>query len=229
MRRVLVESEGRNEAMEADGAEGKPTIECREDGPYVIRDLRTLTDSKGQEIATKPVVALCRCGGSSTKPFCDGTHARNGFKSEKLPRRVPDRRDTYVGKGVTIYDNRSICAHAGFCTDGLPAVWRLKQEPWIDPDGGDVAAIIETIKACPSGALSYSIDDTEYRDQDRPPAIQVTKNGPYRVTGGVDLKGRPGGEGASREHYTLCRCGGSKNKPFCDGTHWYIEFHDDRN
>jgi CDGSH-type Zn-finger protein len=215
--------------MEDDGTERKPTIECRVNGPYIVNDLRTLTNSKSQAIATKRVVALCRCGGSGNKPFCDGTHARNGFKSEKLPGGVADRRDSYVGKGITIHDNRGICAHAGFCTDRLQAVWRLNQEPWIDPDGADVAAIVETIKTCPSGALSYSIDITELRDQDRPPSIEVTRNGPYRVTGGVELKGEDRGEGASREHYTLCRCGGSKNKPFCDGTHWTIKFHDDRN
>ena len=215
--------------MEGEGTERTPTIECRENGPYIANDLRTLTNSKSQAIATKRVVALCRCGGSGNKPFCDGTHARNGFKSEKLPGRLADRRDNYRGNGITIHDNRGICAHAGFCTDRLQAVWGLNREPWIDPDGADVAEIIETIKACPSGALSYSTDDTEHRDLDRPPAIEVTRNGPYRVTGGVGLRGEDRSEGASREHYTLCRCGGSKNKPFCDGTHWYIKFQDDKN
>ena len=69
----------------------------------------------------------------------------------------------------------------------------------------------------------------EHRDQERPPAIFVSKNGPYVVTGGPELVGEPRGEGASEEHYTLCRCGGSKNKPFCDGSHWHIEFEDDKN
>jgi CDGSH-type Zn-finger protein len=56
--------------------------------------------------------------------------------------------------------------------------------------------------------------------------ITVTNDGPYAVTGGVELAAVPFGDGASREHYTLCRCGGSKNKPFCDGTHWSIGFKD---
>ena len=59
--------------------------------------------------------------------------------------------------------------------------------------------------------------------------IMVSKDGPYRITGGIELKDESMGEGASREHYTLCRCGGSKNKPFCDGTHWYIKFKDEKN
>lgn len=206
-----------------------PQIECRENGPYLVRGLDDLKSSKGETIATEPVMALCRCGGSKNKPFCDGTHKQIGFKGEKHPDRTPDRRDNYVGKGITIHDNRGVCSHAGACTDGLAEVWRMKKEPWIDPDAADVQAIIETIRQCPSGALSYTIDNVEHRDQARDPAVLVSKNGPYRVTGAVELKDVPWGEGASREHYTLCRCGGSKNKPFCDGTHWHIKFKDDKN
>ena len=59
--------------------------------------------------------------------------------------------------------------------------------------------------------------------------VTVTKNGPYAITGGIELLEQPLGEGASTEHYTLCRCGGSKDKPFCDGTHWHIGFKDENN
>jgi hypothetical protein len=85
------------------------------------------------------------------------------------------------------------------------------------------------IQECPSGALSYSIDGVEHRDQDREPTIFVAPNGPYVVTGGPDLPDTTMAEGASMEHFTLCRCGKSKNKPFCDGTHWSVEFTDDKN
>jgi len=207
----------------------KPTVECAENGPFIVKDLENFSNSQGQNIPTKPMIALCRCGGSKNKPFCDGTHAKIGFKSEKLEGREPDKRDNYIGKGITIHDNRGICSHAGFCTDGLASVWRMKTEPWIDPDGADVESIIQTIKKCPSGALSYSIDGVEHRDQDREPEIKVSKDGPYAVTGGIELKDEPRGEEASLEHSTLCRCGGSKNKPFCDGTHWYIKFKDEKN
>lgn len=61
------------------------------------------------------------------------------------------------------------------------------------------------------------------------PAIFVSPDGPYVVTGGPDLVDTARGEGASTEHFTLCRCGGSKNKPFCDGTHWHIKFADEKN
>jgi hypothetical protein len=91
--------------------------------------------------------------------------------------------------------------------------------------------IINTVRKCPSGALSYSIDGIEYRDpkEQRDPILTVLKNGPYYITGGIDLIGEniEFGEGASKEHYTLCRCGTSENKPFCDGTHRTINFKDE--
>lgn len=206
---------------------GKPTIESAHNGPYIVTGLETFTNSQGETIETRTKMALCRCGASKNKPFCDGTHARIGFSDKKRDGRVADQRDVYEGKGVTIYDNRGICSHAGFCTDGCPAVWRTGVEPWIDPNGASVEEIIETIGKCPSGALSYARNGKEHRDRDRPPAIRVSKDGPYWVQGRVELKEKNWSDGASREHYTLCRCGGSKNKPFCDGTHWYIDFKDD--
>ena len=209
--------------------ESKPILECSENGPYLVRNLQNLRNSKGESIPTKPVIALCRCGGSAKKPFCDGTHSKLGFSSQKAAEGTRDKRQDYVGKGITIHDNRSICSHAGFCTDRLASVFRMKTKPWIDPDGAGVGEIIEAVRRCPSGALSYSIDGVEHRDQDREPMITVSKDGPYSVTGGVKLEDESRAEGASEEHYTLCRCGASKNKPFCDGTHWYVKFKDDKN
>jgi CDGSH-type Zn-finger protein/ferredoxin len=207
----------------------QPAIECSQNGPYLVRNLQNLRNSKGESIPTKPVIALCRCGGSAKKPFCDGTHSKLGFSSQKVAEGTRDKRQNYVGKGVTIHDNRSICSHAGFCTDRLASVFRMKTEPWIDPDGARIEEIIEAVKRCPSGALSYSIDGVEHRDQDRDPMITVSKDGPYLVTGGVELEDESRAEGASEEHYTLCRCGASKNKPFCDGAHWSVKFKDDKN
>lgn len=207
----------------------KPTITPAENGPYIVKDLENLKNSKGETLETKSQLALCRCGGSSNKPFCDGTHATNDFSSEQFADGSKDKRDNYVGDDITIHDNRGICAHAGRCTNGLAKVFRLKQEPWIHPNAEKAEDVAATIKQCPSGALSHSIGGTEHRDQERVPSVLVSKNGPYVVTGGPDLVGEKRGEGASTEHFTLCRCGGSKNKPFCDGTHWHIEFKDDKN
>ena len=208
--------------------EKKPSITPTPDGPYMVNDLKNFANQKGS-IETKETIALCRCGGSANKPFCDGTHATIGFSSAKLEGRVEDKRENYKDKKITIHDNRGICAHAGRCTDSLASVFRLKEEPWIHPDAASADEIIATIQKCPSGALSYSLDDVEHRDRGGEPTIFVAPNGPYVVSGGPDLLDTIWGEGASKEHLTLCRCGGSKNKPFCDGTHWYIEFTDDKN
>ena len=111
----------------------------------------------------------------------------------------------------------------------MAAVFRLGQEPWIDPNGAEAAAIIDIVRRCPSGAFSYSIGGIEQCDREREPTITISKNGPYRITGGIAPLNASWSKGASQEHYALCRCGGSKNKPFCDGSHWYNGFKDDTN
>ena len=166
----------------------------------------------------------------TTSLFVLGAHGQIGFSDRKETDGHFDKRDNYVGNEVTIHDNRGICSHVGFCTDNLPSVFKLGQEPWIDPNGASKDEIISTIEKCPSGALCYSVNGEEYRDQDREPIVKVSKDGPYFVTGGVEIVGHENrAEDVSEEHCTLCRCGSSKNKPFCDGTHWQIGFKDDKN
>ncbi len=208
---------------------GAPTITCKPDGPYLVKGLESLVNSKGEKLPTQPTVALCRCGGSANKPFCDGTHKTNGFSGAKLADPARNTRRDYPGGKLTIHDNRAICAHAAHCTAGLAAVFKYGEKPWIDPNGAEAKAAIETIRRCPSGALSYSIDGVEHRDVQRAPAITVTRNGPYEIGGGVERVGETWGAGASTEHYTLCRCGASKNKPFCDGSHSDAKFKDEKN
>jgi CDGSH-type Zn-finger protein/truncated hemoglobin YjbI len=203
-------------------------------GPYLVTNVPTVCTPLGERLALPPQLALCRCGGSSMKPFCDGTHAKNGFTDAKDPHRVPDQRDTYQGQQVTIFDNRGICQHSGLCTDRLATVFRAGTEPFVAPSGGRMDEIVRVVRACPSGALSLAFGGDEARglvDVERAPAIEVTRDGPYRVTGGIPLADAAGTDvaraaGSSREHYALCRCGHSQNKPFCSGMHWYIGFRD---
>ena len=148
-------------------------------------------------------MALCRCGESANKPFCDGTHGKIGFSSAKLEGRVDDKRENYDGEKITIHDNRGLCAHVGRCTDGLATVFRLKEEPWIHPDAATRDEIIATIQKCPSGALSYSIDGLERREQDGEPTIYIAPNGPYVVSGGVEFVDAAKRQGASKKEFTL--------------------------
>lgn len=207
----------------------RPSIEPTKDGPYRVRNLESLRNSRGESLPTEATMFLCRCGGSGSKPFCDGTHLVNGFRGDKSEDRVADRLDDYAGKAITIHDNRGVCAHSGYCTDNSPAVFRAGNEPWILPDAEDAEKTARTIRMCPSGALSYTRDGVLYQDQEREPALTVSKDGPYRVVGGVEFIDSAGNRPQSEEHYTLCRCGGSENKPFCSGQHWHINFKDEKN
>ncbi|MGR6918751.1 CDGSH iron-sulfur domain-containing protein [[Actinomadura] parvosata] len=196
-------------------------IDVATDGPYLVTNVVSITNWLGEPVRTFPQMALCRCGQSATKPLCDGSHARTGYSGAKDPARVPDRLDSYEGVQVTVLDNRGRCAHSGFCTDRLPRVFRVDREPFVAPSGGRADEIVRAVRACPSGALGAAIDGHKVPDPQREPAIEVSKDGPYRITGGIPL----GGD-ASREHYSLCRCGHSRNKPLCSGMHYYVGFAD---
>ncbi|MDG6218406.1 MAG: glutamate synthase-related protein [Candidatus Thermoplasmatota archaeon] len=201
-------------------------IKTAKNGPLVVKNISHLTEATGNNISIKKKsLALCRCGQSKNKPFCDGCHGKNGWTDEKQEGRVPRKIDDYKGKNIVIHDDRGICAHVGFCTDGLPTVFRGGVEPWIDPDAEPVDKIIKTIRKCPSGALSYSIDGVLYDRYSDYPDLKVTKDGPYFVKGSIELYDQD--HPKSKEHYALCRCGQSRNKPFCDGQHWYTKFRDE--
>ena len=109
-----------------------------------------------------------------------------------------------------------------------------RKEPFVAPAGGRVDEIIRAGAACPSGALSVGLaeqDPVGASDTARAPAVEVSLDGPYRVTGAIELldgdaSPEARNDGASLEHYSLCRCGQSQNKPFCSGMHWYADFHD---
>ena len=198
-------------------------------GPYLVTGIGTLLNSRGDALASRPAMALCRCGGSANKPFCDGTHARIEFSSAKSPERVPDRLDRYPGDGVTVEDNRGICQHSGFCTDELRAVFHVHNEPFVDPNGAAAERIVAQVRRCPSGALHAVRGGERFGDGGGEQRITVSKDGPYRVAGAVPLAEAQLASGQTPDHYALCRCGGSKNKPFCDGTHWYNGFTDEKN
>ncbi len=204
------------------------TIKAAQDGPYIVKDLQEFNNRNGA-IDCKEAMGLCRCGQSANKPFCDGTHKNIGFSSENQLDSAKDRLDRYRGKKITIFDNRSVCAHAGYCTDGLSTVFRYGEESFVDPDGADIAEIIDIIGQCPSGALSYTLEDESETRIIDDASIFIAPNGPYVVKGKVVLLDTAKGKGASESHCTLCRCGASKNKPFCDGSHWEIEFTDNDN
>lgn len=205
----------------------QPTIQVTENGPYRCEGGLEVRDARGNALDAPKRFLLCRCGGSSNKPFCDGTHARVGFDGTETadPGPIAARHDNYLGEDLTIHDDRTVCAHAGFCTDNLAAVFKLGEEPWINAGAADTAAILDQVKRCPSGALSVTTgDDQNPLEDDLSIRVQPVPNGPYRVTGAVQVLAADGTPYEIRNRQTLCRCGGSPNKPFCNGTHWHIGF-----
>lgn len=211
-----------------------PAIQVETVGPYHLSDGIPLKNHLGIELEVPPNVRLCRCGASKNKPFCDGSHKISGFIGDKADDRTPDKRETHPGIVVDVLDNRGLCAHAGFCTDIVANAFHADSEPFASPNGARADDLIAAARRCPSGALSAAIMDRELRDAvdwNRPPEVMVSKDGPYFVRGGIaildeDGKPIPRNEGASLEHCALCRCGNSKNKPFCSGQHWAVNFSD---
>lgn len=195
------------------------TIDIMENGPLIVKGLKKLQAPDGSLIEAKESVALCRCGGSANKPFCDGSHKRNGFTGARESERSLHASKAYRGEQITIHDNRTICAHAAYCVDDLKSVFQSDARPWIDPDAASAEEIIALVRRCPSGALSYEINDEKHDSFNHEEGIAIAAGGPYNVLGGIHLETADELQPPAPEHYTLCRCGASKNKPYCDGSH----------
>lgn len=124
--------------------------------------------------------------------------------------------EAYKGEKITIKFDDAKCIHSRNCVLGLPKVFQANVEgPWIEPDNGTVEELIAVARSCPSGAITYERRDGG--DAERVPdvnVIRVLENGPLAINADLHIEGE-----APRTRATLCRCGDSKNKPYCDGTH----------
>ena len=129
----------------------------------------------------------------------------------------------YSNGEVTIVWKPRLCIHSGNCVRGLPSVFDTSARPWIDADGASTKEIIAQVKRCPSGALSYELENEDYEEEE--PAdeesrlVEVSKNGPLMVHGDLLVRNHNGNETRKQKITAFCRCGKSSNKPFCDGTH----------
>ena len=162
---------------------------------------------------------LCRCGQSSTKPFCDSTHKRIGFEGEETADRGPiaARRQSWERHGIILHDDLSICAKHGFCRNVRTGVWEMLEEA----DDPEVRIeMIAMVHRCPSGRLALgSAAERRAIEPEFEPSIGVEPNGSLWVRGSIPVVSEDGSPYEVRNRQTLCRCGGSSNKPFCDGTH----------
>lgn len=208
----------------------RPSIDVSPNGPYLVAGLENFKNSKGENIESKKVIALCRCGASQNKPFCDGSHSKVGFDDRRI-RKIKYQTKEFEGKDLTVVDNVGACSHAGYCVRGAPNVFFKwdNDERRSTPDEGETENTVQTIRKCPSGSLTYKLGgkhETDYFDE---PVIVVSKDGPLYVRGACEFNDTTGAKPHIKEHYALCRCGSSKNKPFCDGAHKKVGFKDTKN
>jgi len=141
------------------------------------------------------------------------------------------RKKTYSNDNITVSWKPDVCIHSTKCWKASLALFNPKRRPWIDMTGGTSDEIIEIVDNCPSGALSYE-GNNKMSEQKAQPAqtqqsqttVQVNKGGPYLIKGKFVFVGTDGKEEIKEGSVALCRCDGSSNKPFCDGTHGKIGF-----
>jgi CDGSH-type Zn-finger protein len=220
-----------------------PLIEVTTDGPYVVTGAvpvqrqTIVTDEKGESVAwrpgenlgVRPKCTLCRCGASDTKPYCDGSHATVGFRGTETASQVAyeEAADVIEGPLISLMDQVELCADARFCA-ARGKEWRRVLLD--DDESRDV--VIEESNLCPAGRYTALDLDGNVHEPDLPQAIGLVEDpkagvsGPLWVQGGIPVHAADGTPYQVRNRVTLCRCGKSANKPFCDGTHIETGFDD---
>jgi CDGSH-type Zn-finger protein len=219
------------------------SVTISKDGPYIVSGDAPLTEEiigtnaegesikwqRGRAYDAPAKYALCRCGRSAKAPFCDGTHARVGFDGTETAPRKPYTAQARIfdGPDLSLFDARHLCADARFC-DPNGKVWNQVERT---DDPSVRAMFLSQVHNCPAGRL-VAFDKTAGKtiEQKSTVAIGVIEDpvedcsGPIWLRGGVELTSADGHQYERRNNMTICRCGESKSKPFCDGTHASVNF-----
>lgn len=213
-------------------------IKVTKNGPYLINGDIPLYKSdiiidfeeypvkygNNEKIDTGETYALCRCGHSKNKPFCDNTHLSIDFNGEEVASKNIYKESVRIfeTEKFKLFDAPQICDHARFCTRAGGIHELIKKE---DEKSGKIA--MEEAELCPSGRLT--LIEKENHESSEPyyeKEINVLydtgkkKLAGIWVKGGIPIESVEGYEYEVRNRMSLCRCGKSDNKPFCDGSHW---------
>lgn len=226
--------------------DSKYHIEITPDGPYLVygsphlqQEILEVNEenipwqyAKGDEYSTQnEPTALCRCGHSHNHPYCDGSHMTSDWDPSLTAddRPLLENADLYDGPTVQLADNTDYCVHARICM-AKGTVWQLTEDSG-DPEARDIA--IHESMYCPSGRLKlWDKYENKFFEPPLKPALgliedpQKRRSGPLWVKGGIPVNGPDGTQYEQRNRVTLCRCGASANKPFCDGSHLSTRFQD---
>ncbi len=226
-------------------SKARPTMRVKvtPNGPYMVSggvklSQQTIgTDAEGEsrewregkQWPEQASYALCRCGHSAGKPFCDGSHARHRFDGTETASRAPyvEQAVAIDGPVLALTDAESLCAFGRFC-DPNGQVWNQVARS----DDPEVAkTFLRQVHDCPAGRLmAWDKRTRQPIEPELPPSIGLVEDpaqdcsGPIWLRGGIPVVAADGFEYELRNRVALCRCGGSKNKPFCDGTHAAIKF-----
>lgn len=217
-------------------------IKILKDGPYIVTGnvplFEKIIEPKGKEYEFKDghefphaqVYALCRCGKSKNKPFCDGSHQEAGFNGTETASKTKyeDRAELIEGPNIDLLDDDR-CAFARFCHRNEGNVWELTEKS-NDPNLREQA--IKAACDCPTGRLVALDKDGNSIEPQFEPSINIIQDPEKKVSSGIYVKGNIPIESSDGQTYEirnrvmLCRCGKSRNKPFCDATHVPSEFSD---
>lgn len=214
-------------------------IKILKDGPYLVKGGVPLyqqiivTDDEGhtrelideKEYPQKETYTLCRCGESKNKPYCDGTHDKIGFDGTETAIRKPyiEKAEIFEGPELKLTDAHEFCDHSRFCLRAGGIRNLIKKSD--DPEAKKTA--IEEAMICPSGRLVLWDKKTgrPFEKKFEPSIVLIHDpqkgcEGPIWVRGGISIESSDGNIYEARNRITLCRCGKSENKPYCDGSHW---------
>jgi len=214
-------------------------IKIIKDGPYRVTGALPLyeqvivTDEAGhtmelmdeKEYPLQESYTLCRCGLSKKKPFCDGTHRQVDFNGSETASRKPylEKAEIVEGPDLKLTDAHEFCDHSRFCLRA-GGIRDLIQK---SDDTEARRTAIEEAMICPSGRLVLWDKKTgkPFEKEFEPSLVMINDSqkgceGPIWVRGGIPIESEDGSMYESRNRVTLCRCGKSENKPYCDGSHW---------
>ena len=224
---------------------GEPRVVVTKNGPYLVSGAvpmarqTIVADQEGgsqrwresHPFPPQESYALCRCGHSGNKPFCDGSHKKVGFDGTETADRRPYREQAQLTEGpaLALSDAEPLCAFARFC-DPNGQVWAQVEHT----DQAEVRAnFVRQVNNCPSGrlvawdratgqAIEHHLAVSIGVIEDPPEGV----SGPLWLRGGIPVTAADGFAYEVRNRVTLCRCGASKHKPFCDGSHAAVKFRD---